>query len=62
MAIMDGINIIFCNNRDIKINNIPFPIPITTIIDAMVYPRQNPLYSIIPKTIGMPYYSSSKKP
>ena len=55
MAIIAGINIMFCNNIDIKTNNIPFPTPITTIIDAMVYPRQNPLYIIIPKTIGIPY-------
>ncbi len=52
----------FCNSRDIKINNIPFPVPITTIIDAIVYPKQNPLYNIIPKTIGIPYYGCSKKP
>lgn len=59
---MAGINIMFCNSRDIKINNIPFPVPITTIIDAIVYPKQNPLYNIIPKTIGIPYYGCSKKP
>ena len=42
------------NNKVIKINNIPFPIPIITIIDDIVYPKQNPLYSTIPNTIGIP--------
>ena len=55
IAIIAGMNIMFCSNKAIKINNIPFPVLITTIIDAMVYPKQNPLYSIIPKTIGIPY-------
>lgn len=59
---MAGINIIFCNNKVIKINNIPFPIPIIVIIDDIVYPKQNPLYNIIPKTTGIPNYSCSKKP
>jgi len=26
----------FCNTNNIKINNIPFPIPITAIMDDMV--------------------------
>lgn len=59
---MAGINIIFCNKRVVKTNSIPFPVPITTIIDDIVYPRQNPLYNIIPNTIGIPYYSCSEKP
>lgn len=62
MAIILGMNIIFCSNKVIRINSIPFPIPIITIIEDMVYPKQNPLYNIIPKTIGIPNYCCSKKP
>ena len=54
-------NIIFCNNKAIDINNIPFPKPIIAIIVDIVYPKQNPLYNIIPNTIGIPYYGSSER-
>ena len=32
----------------------PLPTPITDIIVDIVYPKQNPLYIIIPNTIGIP--------
>lgn len=54
MAIILGIKIIFCKNKDIKMNIIPFPIPIIDITVEIVYPKQNPLYNIIPNTIGIP--------
>lgn len=49
-----GINNIFCiNNVTIeKIN--PLVSPNTNIDVEIVYPRQNPLYSTIPNTIGIP--------
>ena len=31
------------NTNDVNINNIPFPIPNTEVIAAIVYPKQNPL-------------------
>ena len=43
----------FCNNRDVKINNIPFPNPIVLIVAEIVYPKQNPLNITIPNTIGI---------
>lgn len=52
----------FCNRRFEKINNIPFPTPIVTITAEIVYPKQNPLYNIIPKTTGIPNYCCSEKP
>lgn len=54
IAIMLGMNIIFCNTSVINMNDIPFPIPIIDIIVDIVYPKQNPLYNIIPNTIGIP--------
>ena len=57
-----GIKIIFCNSIDTKIKIIPFIVPITLTIVAIVKPKENPLYKIIPKTIGIPYNCSSKKP
>ena len=46
--------IIFCKNIVNKINIIPFIRPSTNTHDAIVYPKQNPLTSIIPSTIGIP--------
>ena len=57
-----GIKIIFCSNIEISIKLSPFDSPIILINIDIVYPKQNPLYNIIPKTIGIPYYSSSKEP
>lgn len=57
-----GIKIIFCNNIDINTKLNPLGNPIIVINTDIVYPKQNPLYNTIPKTIGIPYYSSSKKP
>ena len=53
---------IFCSNKTVNVNMIPLPIPIIVIIVLMVYPKQNPLYNIIPNTIGIPYNCSPKKP
>ena len=55
-------NIIFCNNNADKANKKPFPNPIIVIIEDIVYPKQKPLYNIIPKTIGIPDYCCPKKP
>ena len=52
--IIAGINIAFCRNIVIIINIIPFNFPKTYIHDAIVYPKQNPLTKIMPKTIGIP--------
>ena len=49
-----GINNIFCNNNVIRIKLSPFPNPIIDIHNEIVYPKQNPLYNIIPNTIGIP--------
>lgn len=57
-----GIKIIFCSNIEISMKLNPFDNPITLINVDIVYPKQNPLYNTIPKTIGIPYYSCSKKP
>ena len=61
-ANITGIKIRFCNNTEININVNPLEKPIVLIKVAIVYPKQNPLYKTIPKTIGIPYYSCSKKP
>lgn len=53
---------IFCSNSVINTKEIPLPNPIITIIDDIVYPKQNPLYNITPKTIGIPNYCCSKEP
>ena len=52
--IIAGINIIFCKNIVIKTNIKPLILPNTYTHDAIVYPKQNPLNSNIPKTIGIP--------
>ena len=44
----------FWSTSVISINKIPFPTPITDIIVAIEYPKQKPLYIIIPNTIGIP--------
>ena len=44
----------FCSTSVISINKIPFPTPITDIIVAIEYPKQKPLYIIIPNTMGIP--------
>ena len=49
-----GMNNIFCNNNVITIKLRPFPSPIIDIHNEIVYPKQNPLYNIIPNTIGIP--------
>lgn len=61
-ANITGIKIRFCNNIEININIKPFEKPIVLTKIAIVYPKENPLYKTIPKTIGSPYYSCSKKP
>lgn len=48
IKIILGINTIFCINIPIIAINIPCFAPITAIIAAIVYPKQNPLYPIIP--------------
>ena len=57
-----GIKIKFCNNAEINININPFEKPMVLIKVAIVYPKQNPLYKTIPKTIGNPYNCCSKEP
>ena len=53
-AIMQGIKKMFCSKIvDIK-NNIPLPIPHVSIIDDIVYPKQNPLKHIVKYTIDIP--------
>ena len=49
-----GIKRIFCNSKDVIVNKIPLPVPNVAILEDMVYPKQNPLYAIIPYTIGIP--------
>lgn len=49
-----GINIIFCNNIADNINNMFFVVSNDIIIDAIVYPRQNPLKQIIKYTNIIP--------
>ena len=44
----------FCSTSVVNTNIIPFPAPIIVIIDAIEYPKQKPLYNIIPNTIGIP--------
>ena len=60
--IIAGINKIFCIIIDIAVKTIPFATPNTIVMLDIVYPKQNPLYIIIPNTIGTPYYCCSKKP
>ena len=60
-ANITGIKIRFCNNTEIDIKIMPLENPIVETKVAIVYPKQNPLYTTIPKTIGIPYYSCSKK-
>ena len=54
IAIVAGIISIFCKNIELKINVIPCCIPNIFIKIEIVYPKQNPLYIIIPNTIGIP--------
>jgi hypothetical protein len=61
-AKIDGINIIFCSKSKINTNNIPLANPIIVIIADIVYPKQKPLYNIIPNTIGIPITVVPKKP
>ena len=55
-----GINNIFCNNKATKIKLSPFPKPIIDIHSEIVYPKQNPLYNIIPNTTGIPIKKKKK--
>ena len=57
-----GINKMFCNSNNISTIKIPCGNPITVTQIEIVYPKQNPLYKIIPNTIGTPNYCCSKKP
>ena len=57
-----GIKIIFCSNIETTMKLSPFDNPMTLTNIEIVYPKQNPLYNTIPKTIGIPYYCSSKEP
>lgn len=52
----------FCKSKLLKTNDIPLPVPSTLTRADIVYPKQNPLYIIKPKTIGIPYYCCAKKP
>lgn len=45
-----------------NIKSNPFDNPIIEMQTDIVYPKQNPLYKMIPKTTGIPNYSRSKKP
>ena len=38
-----------------------FRVTIIAIIVAIVYPKQKPLYNIIPNTIGIPKYQMKKE-
>lgn len=62
IASMAGINIKFCNTKLAKTKASPFDVPSTLIQAEIVYPRQNPLYTTIPKTTGIPYNCCTKKP
>ena len=62
IAIIAGMNNKFCRTSETTVNIIPLESPITIIIVEIVYPKQNPLYNTIPKTMGIPYYCCSKKP
>ena len=53
-ANMQGMRIKFCNNIEVIKNMLPFPVPKVAISDETVYPKQNPRYPTIPKTIGIP--------
>ena len=59
---MAGIKIKFCTTIVMNIKSNPLDKPIIEIQTDIVYPKQNPLYNIIPKTTGIPNYSRSKKP
>ena len=62
IAIIAGINIMFCKIKLLNIKASPFEVPSTLIQAEIVYPRQKPLYNINPKTTGIPYNCGSKKP
>lgn len=62
IAIIAGINIMFCKIKLLNIKASPFDVPSTLIHAEIVYPRQKPLYITRPKTAGIPYNRSSKKP
>ena len=49
-----GINNIFCKSKPNMQNRILLPTPIVNVIDEIVYPMQNPLNKIKPKTTGIP--------
>ena len=49
-----GINIMFCNNKLNITKANPFDNPIIDIQAEIVYPKQKPLYNVIPNTIGIP--------
>ena len=53
-ANIQGIKIIFCNNIDVDVNKIPFPVPNIATIADIVYPNEKPLNPTIPYTIGNP--------
>lgn len=57
-----GINNMFCNNNVDNIKIIPFPVPIIDTHKEIVYPKQNPRYSTIPNTTGIPITWIPKKP
>lgn len=62
IASIAGIKSKFWINKSLNTNTNPFEIPRTLTQDDIVYPRQKPLYIIIPNTIGIPYYCCSHKP
>ena len=53
-AIIAGIRKILGSKKLINVNIIPFCRPSTVTQTDIVYPRQNPLYIIIPNTTGIP--------
>lgn len=57
-----GTNNRLCKNNDINTNIRPLLIPIILMHADIVKPKQNPLYNIIPNTIGIPNNRCSKKP
>ena len=54
IAKIHGIIIKFCSSKVIRENIIPFHVPNAKMIVEIVYPNENPLYTIIPYTTGIP--------
>ena len=54
IASIHGIIIIFCANKLVMLNNIPFAVPKVVIMQDIVYPKEKPLNITIKYTIGIP--------